>query len=156
MAEKQIIENYTTKVAATKTASEIQELLAAHGVERIGLTYKKGRPAGIAFEATTDLGPQAFQLPIDVDAMHQLLRREKAAGRLPGISAALADDREHAERVAWRVVAEWLRAQMTLVASRMATLDQVMMPYLVVDGGRSMYSVYREQQLRELTAGGDR
>lgn len=151
-----IVENYTTKISAVKTAGEIQLLLAEHGVERIGLTYTGGKPAGVAFEVQTDVGPQAYQLPIDVDAMHQLLRTEKRAGRLPGITVPQAESREHAERVAWRVVAEWLRAQLTLIASRMATLDQVMLPYQVVADGRTMYAAIREQQLRELGGGGDR
>lgn len=148
------IENYTTKIAATKTAGEIQELLAVHGVEAIMLGYRDGRPTSVAFRAQTDLGPRDFQLPVDVDAMHQLLIREKRAGRLPGISEAMASDPAHAERVAWRVIAEWLRAQMTLIASRMASIDEVMLPYLVVADGRSLYAAYRESRLRELTDGG--
>ena len=74
-----IIENYTTKIAATKTASEIQELLAKHGVQKIMLEYSAGQPVGVSFLATTEWGEQAFRLPVDVDAMHQLLR---ATGRL--------------------------------------------------------------------------
>ncbi len=147
------VENYTTKIGSTRTAGEIQELLADHGVQRIGIEYDAGRPTSIAFEVTTEVGPQAFRLPVDVDAMHHLLKAEKAAGRLPGISAALAQDRTQAERVAWRVVYEWLRAQMTLIASRMATIDQVMLPYLVTDDGRTLYVAWREQGLRELTRG---
>ncbi len=150
-----IIENYTTKIAATKTASEIQELLAKHGVEQIMLKYSAGQPTGVAFVAKTEWGEKGFSLPVNVDAMHQLLRAEKRAGRLPGISETLAQDRAHAERVAWRVIAEWLRAQMTLIASQMATLDQVMLPYLVQGDGRSLYAAYREQGLRELTSGGE-
>ena len=70
------------------------------------------------------------------------------------ISYNLACDRDHAERVAWRVISEWITAQMTLVATRMATLDQVMLPYLVVDGEKSLYATYRDQQLLQLTGGG--
>lgn len=149
-----VVENYTTKIAASRTASEIQELLAAHGVEKIMLEYRAGRPVGIMFEAVTEFGARAFRLPVDVEAMHRLLIAEKRAQRLPGISEALAKDPAHAERVAWRVVAEWLRAQMTLIASQMATLDQVMLPYLIVDG-QSLYATYREQGLRALTDGSD-
>lgn len=47
------------------------------------------------------------------------------------------------------------RAQMTLIASRMATLDQVMLPYLVQGDGRSVYAAYREQGLIALTSGGE-
>ena len=100
--------------------------------------------------AARDWRAEANQLT-DADAF--LLRAEKRAGRLPGISAPQAEDKAHAERVAWRVIFEWLRAQMTLVASRMVTLDQVMLPYLVVDGDRSLYAAYRESGLRELTGG---
>ena len=149
------VENYTTKVAAKRTASEIQEVLSGHGVTRIMLEFADGAPTGIAFEALTELGPRSFRLPVDVDAMHRLLIREKRAGRLSGISQALAQDRAHAERVAWRVVAEWIRAQMTLVASQMATLDQVMLPYLVTATGHTLYADYREQGLRALTDGSD-
>lgn len=149
------VENYTTKIAAAKTASEIQELLAVHGVNKIMIEYRDARPTSVAFEAQTEFGPRSFALPVDVDAMHQLLIAEKRAGRLPGISEPVARDRAQAERVAWRVMAEWLRAQMTLIASRMATLDQVMLPYLVVGGGRSLYEAYRSEGLLELE-GGDR
>ncbi len=138
------VENYTTTVSAAKTAGEIQALLAAHGVQRLMLEYAEGKPTGVTFQMETEFGPRLFQLPVNIDAMHQLLIREKRAKRLPGISETLANSREHAERVAWRVVAEWLRAQLTLVATRMASLDQVMLPYLVQDG-RSLYDAYREQ-----------
>ena len=106
----------------------------------------------MSFLADTEWGEQAFRLPVDVVAMQLLLRDENRAGRLPGISEVMAQDRAHAERVAWRVVAEWLRAQMTLIASRMATLDQVMLPYLVQADGRSLYAGYREQGLKMLEA----
>lgn len=149
------IENYTTKIAAIRTASEIQATLAEHGVTRIMIEYNGGQPSGVTFEAQTEFGARPFRLPVDVDAMHKLLIAEKLAGRLSGISAPMAQDRAHAERVAWRVVYEWLRAQMTLIASRMATLDQVMLPYLVVDGDRSLYEAYREQGLRAITDGGE-
>lgn len=148
------VENYTTKISATRTAGEIQELLAGHGVSRLVIQYEAGRPTGIGFEAATALGPRSFALPVDVDAMHRLIKAEKKAGRLPGISVAVAEDRVHAERVAWRVVFEWLRAQMTLIASQMATLDQVMLPYLVTDDGRSLYDAYRDNGLKALTTGG--
>ncbi len=144
---------YTTKIAATKTAAEIQASLAEHGVTKIMTEFADGRPVGITFEAATEFGPRTFRLPVDVDAMALLLRQEKDRNQLPGISYNLATDRTHAERVAWRVIAEWINAQMTLVATRMATLDQVMLPYLVIDGDKSLYASYREQGLRQLTGG---
>ena len=147
-----IIENYTTTVAAAKTAAAMQKLLVDHGATAIMNEYANGKLVGITFATPTEFGSQTFRLPVDVDAMHRVLVQEKRAGRLPSISEARAADVDHAERVAWRVVAEWLRAQMTLIRAAMATVDQVMLPYLVVDG-RSVYDAYREQHTRELTTG---
>lgn len=148
-----LVENYTTKISAAKTAAQVQELLAAHGANRVMVEYDQGHPRAVSFEILTDFGLRQFTLPVDVEAMHALLKAEKKSGRLPSISASLAQDPIHAERVAWRVVAEWLRAQMTLVASKMAPIDQVMLPYLVTDTGRTLYSAYRDQQIAVLEAG---
>jgi hypothetical protein len=54
--------------------------------------------------------------------------------------------REHAADVAWRVVLNWLEAQLALIAADMAKLDQVMLPYLAVDGG-TLYEIIRDQHL---------
>lgn len=148
------VENYTTKIAATKTAGEIQELLARAGAAKIMLDYDQGRPVGVAFAIATEQGPQGFALPVDVEAMHRLLVTEKRAGRLPGISEPMANDRAHAERVAWRVIFEWLRAQLTLIATRMVTFDRVMLPYLVTGEDRTLYDDYLAN--RAITTGGER
>lgn len=149
------VENYTTTIDAARTAAEVQVLLAGHGASRIAIDYAAGQPVGLTFQAATRNGDQLFSLPIDVDAMHRLLKRESAAGRLKGLSKERAAEYEQARRVAWRVIKEWIAAQMTLVAADMASLDQVLLPYLTVQG-RSLYEIYVEDSARALTAGGDR
>lgn len=145
------VENYTTTIAATKTAGEIVAMLAEHGATRIAIDYQAGNPTGLTFQTATAAGDRVFTLPVDVAAMHRLLRRESAAGRLRGLSRTAADDPEQAQRVAWRVIKEWVAAQMTIVAADMASLDQVMLPYLQVEPGRTVFDVYQAQ--RSLPAG---
>ena len=147
------VENYTTSIAATRTSAEVQALLAEHGAQRIAIDYRDGQPIGLVFQVTTAHGDRLFTLPIDVGAMHRLLKAESRAGRLKGLSRAAADDPEQARRVAWRVIKEWVAAQMTLVAADMASLDQVMLPYLTIEG-RTLFEVYAENEVRALTAGG--
>jgi hypothetical protein len=55
--------------------------------------------------------------------------------------------------VAWRVVKDWLEANLALVAAQMATIDEVMLPYLHVDGDRTLWQAYREREQAALTAG---
>lgn len=51
-----------------------------------------------------------------------------------------------AANVAWRVVKDWLEANLALIAAQMATLDEVMLPYLHVDEGRTLWQAYRERE----------
>jgi hypothetical protein len=97
----------------------------------------------MTFGLVTPHGPRLFTLPVDVDAMQRLLAGHKPSG---GMSMAAFRSREHAERVAWRVIKDWLAAQLTLVATDMAALDQVMLPYLHVDGDRTLYAAYRDRE----------
>lgn len=138
--------NYTTKIAASKTIAEVQTLLAKHGASRIAVDYLDGQPSGLTFALVTPHGPRLFTLPVDVDAMHRLLSAEHKAKRLGSLSTAVATSRDHAERVAWRVIKDWLAAQLALVQTEMAALDQVMLPYLHVDGERTMYAAYCDRE----------
>ena len=59
--------------------------------------------------------------------------------------------REQAARVAWRIAEDWLKAQAALIDASLASLDEVMLPYMVTryDGDRALtvYGAFREQQL---------
>jgi hypothetical protein len=137
--------NYTTSIATTKTIGEIQTLLAEHGASRIAVDYEDGAPSGLTFSLTTAHGPRLFTLPVDVDAMHRLLVAEYDAGRIKNRRPPMRT-REHAEKVAWRVIKDWLAAQLTIVQTQMAAIDQVMLPYLRVDEHRTLYAAYRERE----------
>ena len=56
-------------------------------------------------------------------------------------------DRDQAERVAWRIVKDWVEAQMAILESEMVQLDQIFLPYMVNDNGQTVFEVYRANQL---------
>lgn len=145
--------NYTTKVSAEKTIGEMQKLLANAGAARISLEYAGGRAAGMSFLLVTPHGERTFNLPVDIEAMRVLLGRKWNSGQLRSMSYAKITEPEHAERVAWRVMKDWLAAQLTLVATQMATLDQVMLPYLNVAAGRTLYQAYKDSENTALELG---
>ena len=80
--------NYTTRIAATKTVGEMQNALAQAGASRISTDYEDGRPSALSFMLVTPHGPRHFTLPVNVPAMHRLLRCPVAGRedpqRLPG------------------------------------------------------------------------
>ena len=42
------------------------------------------------------------------------------------------------ERTAWRIVKDWVEAQMALVETRMVTVPQVFLPYTLMRNGRTL------------------
>lgn len=144
--------NYTTKIAATKTVGEMQSMLAEHGAHRIAVDYEDGRPSSLTFALNTPLGIKLFTLPVNVDAMHRLLKHKDDMGQLRSGSRAERTSREQAERVAWRIMKDWLAAQLALIDSSMVHIDQVMLPYLRVDDNRTLYEAFRDNELKAIEA----
>lgn len=142
--------NYTTSINVHKTVGEVQQLLAGHGAARIGIDYADGSPVGVAFSLTTVHGPRLFTLPVDVDAMQKLLVQKDRKGELRSGSKLTRTSREQAERVAWRIIKDWLAAQLAIVETEMVSIDQVMLPYLHVDEQTTLYDRYRERELHAI------
>lgn len=132
--------NYTTTIAASKTVAEMQAMLAKAGAARVAVAYEDGSAVAVTFELRTPHGDRVFTLPVDVDAMHRLLARQRRS------NTKVKDTREQAERVAWRVMKDWLAAQLAIVETQMVALDQVMLPYLHVDGDRTLYAAYKARE----------
>ncbi|OYO21953.1 hypothetical protein CGZ93_08435 [Enemella dayhoffiae] len=139
--------NYTTTVEVHKTVGEVQALLADHGADRVGIEYRDSQPVGVSFTLRLPAGTRAFMLPVDVEAMHRLLQSKDSSGELRSGTKANRASREQAARVSWRVVKDWLPAQLTLVDSTMVTVEQVFLPYLQLDDGRTLFEVYSTSEL---------
>jgi hypothetical protein len=142
--------NYTTTVPVEKTLGEMQTMLAKHRAKAIATQYDDDRlPVGLSFVITTDFGDRTFALPVDVKVVHKLLvdlDRDQKLSVKARKKAGYYSTPEHAARVAWRVMKDWLEAQLALIQYRMVKLDQVMLPYLVGDDGQSLYDAYRQTQ----------
>ena len=153
--------NYTTTIPAAQTVGECQSILAKAGASSVALEYSGGEPRGLSFRLDTPHGRRDFTLPVNVDGMHQVLIKAEHNGQFATSKGGSRSHTgrgsytspEHAARVAWRVVKDWLEANLALIAAQMASLDEVMLPYLHVDGERTLWQAYREREQAALTAG---
>jgi hypothetical protein len=131
--------NYTTSVPVSRTTAEMQELLGKAGASAVAVLYENGKPSGMSFSLATPAGQRTFNLPVDVAAVQKLLTTQKR-------SHARVDDRPaQAERVAWRIVKDWLAAQLTLIEAQLVSLDEIMLPYLVTGQNRTLRDDWRER-----------
>ena len=130
--------NYTTKVNVFATLGEIQGILVKHGAKKIVQDYDDdGSVTALTFGIETPAGVRGVRLPANVDAVHAVLTKQK-----------VKCDREQAERVAWRIVKDWVEAQMAILESEMVQMDQIFLPYMVNNQGQTFFEAYRKNQLR--------
>ena len=130
------IKNYTTKVPAVQSVAEIVGALAAHGAVKIQQDYEAGQPVSIAFMIETPAGPRGFRLPSSTDRVAAVLAQQKVR----------VDDAQ-AERIAWRILRDWVMAQMAILETEMVAMDEIMLPYMLDDKGRTAYELYQSRQL---------
>jgi hypothetical protein len=138
--------NYTTTIDPFKTIAEVQKALVKFGARSVLTEYlPDGSPAGLAFTIETPLGPRQFALPIHADRVEAVLRKDRVPTRYQGP--------EQAQRVAWRIMKDWVVAQLAIVQTEMVSLDQVMLPYMVSDDGRTLYELFQDRQIAALSKG---
>lgn len=140
--------NYTTDVPVARSIGHVQALLVEAGARQIMTEYDDvGRTVGLGFVVSTIHGMRQFVLPVNTDRVEAVLARDPRAAKRMKITP------QQAERVAWRIVKDWLEAQLAIIQTEMVTLDQVMLPYMTSDDGRrTVYELYVDQQLA-LTTG---
>lgn len=129
--------NYTTKVNVFTTVGEIQEILVKHGAKKIMQDYDDdGHITALTFCIMTPGGIRGIRLPANVDAVQKVLTKQK-----------VKCDREQAERVAWRIVKDWVEAQMAILESEMVQMDEIFLPYMLNNQGQTVFEAYRDKQL---------
>lgn len=138
--------NYTTSVSAARTIAEVQKLLVGAGARTVMVTYDEDqRPAGLSFAVPSAFGMRTYALPVEASKVHAVLQRQRLERRYT--------TPEHAEKVAWRIIKDWLEAQLAITATEMVAFEQIMLPYMHTDSGRTVYEQLRADAQRALGEG---
>lgn len=134
------LKNYTTSISSEKSIMEIEKMLSGFGATHIMKEYfSDGRTRSIAFK----LDEQAYKLPANTDGVRNAMYgSKKVSYRKNG-----EQKRDiQAENTSWRIIRDWLHAQLSIIYSGQAKPDEVMLPYLW-DGKRTLYSAYKEGRI---------
>lgn len=122
--------NYTTTVDSFKTVSEIEYILMKHKAKSIMKNYDGESITGLSFLIDTGFQQIPVRLPMKVDECLEVLKREKKNSPRSSIKAT----REQAERVAWRILKDWIEAQMALLDIEMVEMQEIFLPYIEIQG----------------------
>lgn len=132
--------NYTTTISAEKTAGEIQIKLARAKAQAVLCEYgSDGVMTAMSFRILTKYGVISFRLPANTDGVYRALCKDQKIPRK-------LKSRQQAANVAWRVLKDWIEAQLAIVEAEMADMAEVFLPYAQDSSGTTIY--------RNLEAGG--
>jgi hypothetical protein len=136
--------NYTTSIDVHKTLGEIQKILVSHGARKLMYDYDgNGRIQALCFSIITHDGERGIKLPANVKAAQRVLEKQKAANR----KQVIKTDYDQAERVAWRIIKDWVEAQMAILETQMVEFEEVFLPYMVNSKGQTFFQAYQQKQL---------
>lgn len=147
------IKNYTTSIAEEKTVGEITGLLASKGARQVQINYdEQGRPQAICFVLLLAGFPVQFKLPCNFEGVFRSLAREyKDRGARQRFERS-QESMYQSRRVAWRIIKDWVAAQLALVEAEQAQMAEVFLPYAVHESGQTMFQRFVENHCKALPA----
>ncbi len=143
MATKGKILDYTTEVPVIRTLAQIEDALAKGGASSVTKKYDdNGMPIAVEFEIQTKFGVRSIRLPANVQAIYYILagdgyQNETNKARL----------QQRANKIAWRIILRWVQAQMAIIQTEMVDLSEVLLPYMITSGNKTMYQELVDRQL---------
>lgn len=136
------IANYTTTISADKTVGEIQGMLARAGASAVLFEFEDSIIAAVSFKLTHNGVPISFRLPSNIDKMYVYLQNSDVPRKYRS--------REQAARVAWRIIKDWLRAQLAIIETEQAEMVEVFLPYAQNSSGQTLYERLQETGFKQL------
>lgn len=126
--------NYTTTIESEQTIGEIQKMLSGYSVAAMMTEYDGPQVAAVSFKLMIDGKPMGFKLPCNWQGVREVIKQDpKAIGRV-----GLVKLDQQSVRTAWRIIKDWVEAQLALVEVNMVTIPQVFLPYAIMRDGRTL------------------
>lgn len=82
--------------------------------------------------------PVGFRLPCNWRAIEKMFNENPDMRKNARMKKGETTWGKQAERVAWRIVHDWVQAQLALVEVSMATVPQIFLPYVVMRDDRTL------------------
>jgi hypothetical protein len=129
--------NHTSKTPAHQSIAEISRILSKAGARQVMHDYDDvGNIVALSFSLELEGQRIVFRLPSDWHPVQTLLMEAKKKN--PNMRPWQTTE-DHARDVSWRIIKDWVEAQMAIIETRMVTTAQVFLPYAVTTNGQTLY-----------------
>jgi len=134
------LKNYTTKVSAIQSINEIQVALVTHGAAGILFEYEKetGKIAALKFRMVIKGQDMMFKMPVEWREFQAVLQQQEVKR---------ADDDEYVYRVAWRILRDWIMAQMAIYEAKNVSIPQLLLGFGMYNESLTVYQAIQEKGL---------
>jgi hypothetical protein len=151
-----MIMNYSTRISPAQTVAEITALLVRKGAKSITQDYgERGGIKAVSFVlAVGGLGTR-FLLPANPSGVARVMLRDKPWRNSRNGSKGTYEQKvmEKAEWISWRILKDWVEAQIAMIESEQVEVAQVFMPYAIAQNGQTMYELFVESNAKQLGDG---
>jgi len=130
MTDIVLVKNYTTSIKAEKTISEIEQILVKFNAQGIYKEYQGQRVSSIMFFIVKDNQKIPFKLPMSLEKSRTVVVKAVNAGKLPQRFLNEPLRTEQGERVAWRVLKDWIHSQLSLIEIELVDAIQIFLPFV--------------------------
>lgn len=118
--------NYTTGIDAWKTVNEIQQILSRHKVSHFSIKNEGSFPVALSFTVDYNGQPINYLLPCNHEGVLRCLKNDR---KVPQKSK----NAEQALRTSWRIIKDWVEAQLAIVEAELAPIHEVFMQYMIIN-----------------------
>lgn len=123
-----MLKNYTSQVSAIKSINYIEAQLVKSGARTVVKIYDEDKKiTGIWFVMQIDGKDIPFKLPSRVEACETVLISNLGPRTRPETRKKIP---QQAERTAWKILSDWVEAQMAMVELAQIEITEIFLPYI--------------------------
>jgi len=152
------LKNYTSSVPANKSICHIETTLAKNGATQVLKEYDPlGNVSALSFSINAHIGGGDstrldFKLPVKLAECEKILRSQRTRNAQPHTLKKIP---AQAERTAWKILSDWVDAQMALLQIKQVELAQVFVAFLVCDRtGKTLYELAKDNGFKKMLPSG--
>lgn len=140
------LKNYTSEAPAERSISRIEKRLVEMGAKNINKEYDDGVLKGIKFLIDVKGHTVVFMLPARVSVVFDVMWKE--------VKRPHKETRDRikmqAERTAWKLIADWVDIQASMIYLEQAEVMQVFLPYALMPNNQTFYDTIKDNGMKML------
>ncbi len=123
--------NYSSKIEASVTIGEINAILSKFRARKITLDNDEdGYPVALTFGLSHLDSYMFFTVPCDYKKVLEVMRKQ-------GVRNDFIK-KDQAVRTSWRIIKDWIEAQLALIESEQVTVNDVFLPFALTRNGQTV------------------